>query len=315
MANGNYGKGPSQARGIIAVVAGIAAFLLTKFVWEQGFWWALLIGVVMFLIILLLWMLFGGQSDPGYGGSTGSSAAAAGSVGSAAAASSAAASAPPMPPAAPVMAQTSASSVRDASVSSAGDVAAPVGLMSNPTPVAPKAAEPVTAKSEKSPKAAKPAVVKSATVKAAKSATVKPAASQPAAKAEKVAKAATKAVVTKAGAKAEKPAKTAVEPVGTPAKPAKAGGPELLKAPRGGKADDLKVIEGIGPALEKLVNGFGVYHFDQIAKWTVKDIAFFDAKMERFSGRITRDKWVAQAKIIGKEGIEAFLERAKTNNY
>ena len=37
--------------------------------------------------------------------------------------------------------------------------------------------------------------------------------------------------------------------------------------------------------------------------------------MERFKGRITRDKWVAQAKIIVKDGLEAFLERAKTNDY
>ena len=32
-------------------------------------------------------------------------------------------------------------------------------------------------------------------------------------------------------------------------------------------------------------------------------------------GRITRDKWVSQAKIIVSEGLEAFRERAKTNNY
>ncbi len=67
--------------------------------------------------------------------------------------------------------------------------------------------------------------------------------------------------------------------------------------------------------MEKLVNGFGVYHFDQIASWSDADVAFFDAKMDRFKGRITRDKWVAQAKIIVTEGLERFLERAKTNDY
>ncbi|GAB1363377.1 hypothetical protein MASR1M32_26130 [Rhodobacter sp.] len=101
------------------------------------------------------------------------------------------------------------------------------------------------------------------------------------------------------------------------AKPARAGkaGPEILKAPRKGKADDLKQIEGIGPVLEKLVNAAGVWHFDQIASWTDEDIAFFDAQMDRFKGRIARDKWVSQAKIIVTEGLEAFLERAKTNDY
>lgn len=88
-----------------------------------------------------------------------------------------------------------------------------------------------------------------------------------------------------------------------------------LKAPRKGKADDLKEIEGIGPALEKLVNGLGFYHFDQIAAWTDADVATVDAEMKTFKGRITRDKWVDQAKIIVAEGLEAFRERARTNDY
>ena len=37
--------------------------------------------------------------------------------------------------------------------------------------------------------------------------------------------------------------------------------------------------------------------------------------MKSFKGRIARDRWVAQAKIIVTEGLEAFRERAKTNNY
>ena len=88
-----------------------------------------------------------------------------------------------------------------------------------------------------------------------------------------------------------------------------------LKAPRKGKADDLKEIEGIGPALEKLVNGLGFYHFDQIAGWSEADVALVDAEMKTFKGRIARDKWVEQAKIIVKDGLDAFRERAKTNDY
>lgn len=113
------------------------------------------------------------------------------------------------------------------------------------------------------------------------------------------------------------PAALADVPAAKPAKApkAKAAGPEILKAPRKGKADDLKLIEGIGPVMEKLVNAAGVFHFDQIASWTEADVAFFDAQMDRFKGRITRDKWVSQAKIIVTEGLERFLERAKTNDY
>lgn len=99
------------------------------------------------------------------------------------------------------------------------------------------------------------------------------------------------------------------------AKPAKAEGLVRLTAARGGKADDLKELEGVGPALEKLVNGLGFYHFDQIADWTDADVALVDAEMKNFKGRIARDRWVAQAKIIVTEGLEAFRERAKTNNY
>lgn len=98
-------------------------------------------------------------------------------------------------------------------------------------------------------------------------------------------------------------------------KPAQAAGPERLTAARSGNADDLKEIEGIGPAMEKLVNSLGFYHFDQIAKWSEADVAVVDSEMKSFKGRITRDKWVAQAKIIVTEGLEVFRERAKTNNY
>jgi predicted flap endonuclease-1-like 5' DNA nuclease/uncharacterized membrane protein YeaQ/YmgE (transglycosylase-associated protein family) len=96
---------------------------------------------------------------------------------------------------------------------------------------------------------------------------------------------------------------------------AKADGPVRLKAARKGNADDLKEIEGIGPALEKLLNGLGFFHFDQIAAWSGADVALIDSEMKSFKGRITRDRWVAQATIIVTEGLEAFRERAKTNNY
>ena len=113
-----------------------------------------------------------------------------------------------------------------------------------------------------------------------------------------------------------KPApKPKAEKAASKPKAAKPAGPERLKAPRKGKADDLKEIEGVGPAMEKLVNSLGFFHFDQIASWSDADVELVDAEMKTFKGRIARDKWVAQAKIIVTEGLEAFRERAKTNNY
>lgn len=74
--------------------------------------------------------------------------------------------------------------------------------------------------------------------------------------------------------------------------------PAMLQAPRNGTPDDLKVIRGIGPKLEQLLFGMGVYHFDQIAAWTAAELAWVDDNLEGFKGRATRDEWVAQARDL-----------------
>ena len=122
--------------------------------------------------------------------------------------------------------------------------------------------------------------------------------------------------VRKAPAKAAAAPKAAAKPAAIKApKVKKPDGPTRLSAPRKGKADDLKEIEGIGPALEKLCNELGFYHFDQIAGWSDADVAWVDANMKTFKGRIVRDKWISQSKIIVSEGLAAFRVRAQTNNY
>ena len=91
-----------------------------------------------------------------------------------------------------------------------------------------------------------------------------------------------------------------------------AGGvkPAGLSAPKGGKADDLKVILGIGPKLEALCHKLGFFHFDQIARWTAGEIAWVDENLEGFKGRVTRDRWVVQAKILAAGGTVAEAEAA-----
>ena len=76
--------------------------------------------------------------------------------------------------------------------------------------------------------------------------------------------------------------------------------PKLLAKARDDGADDLKKITGVGPKLEKELNGAGVFHFDQIANWTSKEIAWADENLVSFKGRITRDNWVSQAKKLMK---------------
>ena len=60
-------------------------------------------------------------------------------------------------------------------------------------------------------------------------------------------------------------------------------------------ADDLKVLSGVGPALEKKLHENGVTSFAQIAAWTEADVAEMDEKLS-FKGRIEREGWIEQAK-------------------
>lgn len=74
--------------------------------------------------------------------------------------------------------------------------------------------------------------------------------------------------------------------------------PAALDAPRGGKADDLKLIKGVGPKLEVLCNKLGFWHFDQIANWTPAEVAWVDDNLEGFKGRVSRDEWIPQARDL-----------------
>ena len=78
---------------------------------------------------------------------------------------------------------------------------------------------------------------------------------------------------------------------------------------REGGADDLKRIKGVGPKMEKLCNSLGFYHFDQIAAWTGSEVAWVDDNLAGFKGRVTRDNWVDQAKMLAEGGETEFSKR------
>ncbi len=86
--------------------------------------------------------------------------------------------------------------------------------------------------------------------------------------------------------------------------------PTTLDAPRDGGADDLKKIKGVGEKLETLLHSLGFYHFDQVASWTAAEVAWVDENLEGFKGRVTRDDWVAQAKILASGGETEFSSRS-----
>lgn len=98
----------------------------------------------------------------------------------------------------------------------------------------------------------------------------------------------------------------------TPEKaPAEQQKPDMLDAPRASGGDDLKQIKGVGQKLEALLHAMGVYHFDQIAKWTGAEVAWVDNNLEGFKGRVTRDDWVAQATLLADGGKTDAANRAK----
>lgn len=64
------------------------------------------------------------------------------------------------------------------------------------------------------------------------------------------------------------------------------------------QGDDLSRIKGLGPKLVTRLRELGVTTYAQIATWDDADIARIDAQLGRFEGRIERDDWVTQAKLL-----------------
>ena len=94
---------------------------------------------------------------------------------------------------------------------------------------------------------------------------------------------------------AEPAAAIAVLPAAQPRAPEAAARPET--------PDDLKAISGVGPKLEKVLNGLGVWRFSQVAAWTPQEAAWVDAHCG-LAGRIGRDGWVEQARRLAGGATE-----------
>ncbi|MEQ8898327.1 MAG: NADH:ubiquinone oxidoreductase [Roseovarius sp.] len=88
--------------------------------------------------------------------------------------------------------------------------------------------------------------------------------------------------------------------------------PAALASARGDAPDDLTKIKGIGPKLASLCHEHGIFHFDQIAVWGPAEVAWMDAHLEGFKGRVTRDDWVSQAKDLCDHAKTDGSKRDKT---
>jgi NADH-quinone oxidoreductase subunit E len=83
--------------------------------------------------------------------------------------------------------------------------------------------------------------------------------------------------------------------------------PKGIAAARGGKADNLQRISGVGPKNEKILHGLGFFHFDQIAAWTAEQVSWVDDHL-RFGGRIAREEWIKQARLLADGEEEKFTK-------
>ena len=74
----------------------------------------------------------------------------------------------------------------------------------------------------------------------------------------------------------------------------------LMSTPAGeGSPDNLTLIKGIGPVNARKLNEHGILYFEQIAAWGAADIRAAEVYLE-FDGRIAREDWVGQAKLLVK---------------
>ena len=72
--------------------------------------------------------------------------------------------------------------------------------------------------------------------------------------------------------------------------------------------EDLKRIRGIGVLIEKKLNSMGVVAYEQIANWTAAEIDRVSQSLD-FKGRIERENWVEQARILASGGATEFSRR------
>lgn len=180
-----------------------------------------------------------------------------------------------------------------------------VATSANARTAAPAAAAPVVA-----PAADTSAADAAAAARAAEADSAAAAAAKAAAKAEADAERAAQAAAASVA-----PAPAAATPAAAPATDEGEGTrPEALDGPRGGTADDLKRIKGVGPKMEQLCNSLGFYHFDQIAAWTPDEVQWVDQNLKGFKGRVSRDTWVDQARLLASGGETEFSKKVDDGN-
>jgi NADH-quinone oxidoreductase subunit E len=128
-----------------------------------------------------------------------------------------------------------------------------------------------------------------------------PAAAEPNAAAEPVAK------VEENVAPAMAPASEVAATTGAPASKPSLDDPNRPKGvDKPATPDDLKLISGVGPKIEGILNGLGIYTYTQVANWQQNERDWVDGYLN-FKGRIDRDDWVRQARALADGGEAEYI--------
>jgi len=88
--------------------------------------------------------------------------------------------------------------------------------------------------------------------------------------------------------------------------PVAAPAPAAVAAAEPVSGDDLTRIKGLGPKLAALLSSLGVTSFAQIAAWDEPEIDRIDAQLGAFAGRIRRDNWIEQARLLASGDVAAY---------
>ncbi|WP_133365801.1 hypothetical protein [Qipengyuania sediminis] len=91
--------------------------------------------------------------------------------------------------------------------------------------------------------------------------------------------------------------------------PGPAPGPSVTPATTAPEGSDLTRIKGVGPKLVAELAALGVTRVEQVASWTKADEERIDAQLGRFQGRVARDEWVAQAKLLSTGDAAGYAQR------
>jgi NADH-quinone oxidoreductase subunit E len=85
----------------------------------------------------------------------------------------------------------------------------------------------------------------------------------------------------------------------------KKGAPRKLFDAPAGPADDLTLIMGIGPAIQRTLNEIGITTYKQVAALTPQQVEAVETEAG-FKGRATRNNWLQQADVLARGGVEEY---------